>query len=198
MKSKRLGFALTGSFCTIPQIFPQIELLAREYASVTPIISPKVGTIDTRFGTAQSVIEKLESITGNAVINSIISAEPIGPTHMFDCLIIAPTTGNTLAKLACGIADTTVTMATKSHLRNSRPLVLAISTNDGLSTNAKNIGTLLARKHVYFVPFGQDDAESKPHSLISNMSLLPQTIASSLAGVQLQPLLHAHITPQIQ
>ncbi len=189
--SKRitLGFALTGSYCTFSKIFSQLEHLIQEGYHIIPIFSENVSTTDSRFGTFRENIETIEKITGNQVISTIQGAEPIGPKKLLDLLVIAPCTGNTIAKLANGIADTTVTLAAKSHLRNGRPVVLAVSTNDGLGGNAKNIGTLLARKHFYLVPFGQDDYTEKPNSLVADFSKLSQTIELALQSKQLQPVL---------
>lgn len=183
-----VGFAFTGSFCTYSKVFPILELLSRDY-QVTPIFSQAASTTDSRFGLARDHIREAEELCGREAIHTIPQAEPIGPKKLFDILVIAPCTGNTLAKLACGIADGPVTMAAKSHLRNGRPILLAPSTNDGLGAAAENIGRLLARKHVYFVPFGQDDPEEKPTSLVSDFSQLPQALAAALEGRQLQPVL---------
>ena len=183
-----IGFAMCGSFCTYSQIFPMLELLSRDY-SITPIFSYSAGTIDSRFGGAQEHLHKAEEICGTKVLCSIDAVEPIGPKKLLDALIIAPCTGNTLAKLAHSIADTPVTMAVKSHLRNGRPVIVAISTNDALAGAAENIGKLLARKHYYFVPFGQDDAAKKPTSIVADFSKIPQTLELALAGQQIQPIL---------
>ena len=183
-----IGFALTGSFCTYSQIFPMLELLTRDY-NVTPILSANACTIDSRFGTAREHIQTVEEICGTAALHTIEAVEPIGPKKFFDALIIAPCTGNTLAKLAHSIADTPVTMAAKSHLRNGLPVVVAVSTNDGLAGAAENIGKLLARKHYYFVPFGQDDALKKPTSLVADFTRIPQTLEAALEGRQVQPVL---------
>lgn len=184
-----LGFALTGSYCTFQKVLPQIEHLVHLGYRVIPILSEKTAVTDTRFGTAEQIIHTIEAITGETVITAIPDAEPIGPKKKLDLLLIAPCTGNTIAKLATGIADSTVTLAAKSHLRNNRPVVLAVSTNDGLGANAKNIGTLLARKHIYLVPFGQDSCIEKENSLVAHFSMIPDTVAAALAGKQLQPLL---------
>ena len=183
-----IGFALTGSFCTYSQVFPMMELLSRDYA-VTPILSNAACTIDSRFGSAAEHIQQAAEICGCPPLHTIEAVEPIGPKKLFDALIIAPCTGNTLAKLAHSIADTPVTMAAKSHLRNGRPVVVAVSTNDGLAGAAENIGKLLARKHYYFVPFGQDDAAKKPTSLVADFTLIPQTLEAALEGRQIQPIL---------
>ena len=184
----RIGFALCGSFCTYSDIFPVMELLARDY-QITPIFSQSAYTVDSRFGTATEHIQAAEEICGNPILHTIAQVEPIGPKQMLDALIVAPCTGNTLAKLAHSIADTPVTMAAKSHLRNGRPVVVAVSTNDGLAGAAENIGKLLSRKHYYFVPFGQDDPIRKPTSLIADFSQIPQTLELALEGKQIQPIL---------
>lgn len=183
-----VGFAFTGSFCTYSKVFPILELLSRDY-QVTPIFSQAAYTTDSRFGLAQDHIREAEELCGQQIIHTIPQTEPIGPQKLFDILVIAPCTGNTLAKLASGIADGPVTMAAKSHLRNGRPILLAPSTNDGLGAAAENIGKLLARKHIYFVPFGQDDPSEKPTSLVADFSRLPQALAAALEGRQLQPVL---------
>ena len=183
-----IGFALCGSFCTYHQVFPVMELLARDY-QVTPIFSQAAYTTDSRFGTAEEHIQTAEEICGCRSLHTVSQAEPIGPKRLFDALVIAPCTGNTLAKLAHSIADGPVTMAAKSHLRNGRPVIIAVSTNDGLAGAAENIGKLLARKHYYFVPFGQDDPGNKPTSLIADFTRIPQTLVAALEGRQLQPIL---------
>lgn len=187
----RIGFALTGSFCTFASILPVVEMLATRGCEITPILSANAGTLDTKFGKATDWRSRLHEITGRNCIDSIPEAEPIGPQKMFDVLVVAPCTGNTLAKLAHGITDTTVTMAVKSHLRGEKPVVLAVSTNDALSGSAANLGTLLNRKHYYFVPLRQDAPYAKPRSLVADMSLLPDTIGAALDDRQLQPLLLA-------
>jgi dipicolinate synthase subunit B len=183
-----IGFAMCGSFCTYQEIFPVMELLCRDY-TVTPIFSHAASTIDTRFGTATEHMQTAAELCGSTPLRSIAEVEPIGPQKLFDALVIAPCTGNTLAKLAHSIADTPVTMAAKSHLRNGRPILIAVSTNDGLAGAAENIGKLLARKHFYFVPFGQDDAKKKPTSLIADFNQIPQTLELALEGKQIQPIL---------
>lgn len=183
-----IGFAMCGSFCTYSAVFPVMELLARDY-QVIPIFSCSANSIDSRFGTAREHTQQAAEICGCSPLTTISQAEPIGPRKLLDALIIAPCTGNTLAKLSHGIADTPVTMAAKSHLRNARPVIVAVSTNDGLAAAAENIGRLLARKHYYFVPFGQDDPRSKPASLIADFTRIPQTLDAALDGKQLQPLL---------
>ena len=183
-----IGFALCGSFCTYSQVFPVMELLARDYR-LTPIFSHASATVESRFGTAAEHLVLATEICGVPPLTTIPDAEPIGPKKLFDALIVAPCTGNTLAKLAHSIADGPVTMAVKSHLRNGRPVILAVSTNDALGGAAENIGKLLARKHFYFVPFGQDDPYNKPTSMVADFSRIPETLQSALEGKQLQPLL---------
>lgn len=184
-----IGFAMTGSYCTFKKVFPQIEALVNNGYNVIPIVSDNVLSTDTRFGSADDHLNKLFELTNNQVISSIPMAEPIGPKKLLDLLVIAPCTGNTIAKLANGIADTTVTLATKSHLRNHRPVVIAVSTNDGLGANASNIGTLLARKHIYMVPFGQDDCKEKENSLVAHFDQILPTIEFALKKKQIQPVL---------
>lgn len=183
-----IGFALCGSFCTYSQVFPILELLARDY-TVTPILSAAAWSTDTRFGKASDHIQTLTELCGRPPLHTLPEVEPIGPKGLLDALVIAPCTGNTLGKLANGISDGPVTMAAKSHLRNGRPVLLAISTNDALSGSAENIGRLLARKHIYFVPFGQDDPFGKPASMVADFSRIPQALEAALDGRQLQPLL---------
>lgn len=183
-----IGFAMCGSFCTYSEVFPVMELLTRDYR-IIPILSAAASGIDSRFGSAREHIQQSGDICGCSPLTTIAQVEPIGPKKLLDALIIAPCTGNTLAKLSHGIADTPVTMVAKSHLRNGRPVIVAISTNDGLAAAAENIGRLLARKHYYFVPFGQDDAWKKPASLIADFSRIPQTLEAALEGKQLQPML---------
>jgi len=185
----RIGFALTGSHCTLHEITGVMKDLIDQGADVTPIISLAVDNMDTRFGAAEEWKKVLRETTRKEPIHTIPEAEPIGPKKMFDCLLIAPCTGNTLAKLANGITDSPVLMAAKAHLRNQRPLVLAISTNDGLGLNARNIGSLLVTKNVFFVPFGQDNPEAKANSLVAHMDKIPATILAALEGRQIQPVL---------
>ena len=189
MKDIRVGFALCGSFCTHRQVLSELEKLCGQYRQITPILSETCRRTDTRFGTAADLVAAVERLTGRAVIDSIPAAEPIGPKALLDVLVIAPCTGNTLARLAGGVTDTAVTMAAKAHLRNSRPVVIAMATNDGLSAAARNIGELLARKNYYFVPFGQDDPEKKPASLVADFAQVADAAQAALEGRQLQPLL---------
>ena len=184
----KIGFALCGSFCTYAQVFPVMKLLARDY-DVTPIFSTAAATIDSRFGTAKDHIAQAAEICGQVPLLTIPQVEPIGPKKLFDALVIAPCTGNTLGKLAHSIADGPVTMAAKSHLRNGRPVILAVSSNDALGGSAENIGKLLARKHYYFVPFGQDDPLEKPTSMVADFNRIPETLQAALDGKQLQPIL---------
>ncbi len=183
-----IGFALCGSFCTFSQVFPIMEELAKNH-NVIPIFSSVSYTTDTRFGTAREHIERATAICGKAPLHTIPQVEPIGPKKMLDALVIAPCTGNTLAKLAHSIADTPVTMAAKSHLRNGSPILVAVSTNDALAGAAENIGKLLARKHYYFVPFRQDDPEKKPTSMVADFTKIPPALDAALEGRQLQPIL---------
>ncbi|MDR3587195.1 MAG: dipicolinate synthase subunit B [Desulfosporosinus sp.] len=185
----KIGFAITGSHCTIQEVIKVMKHLVDQGADVTPIISYSVESMDTRFGKAEDWKQQLREITNRESIHTIPDAEPVGPKKMFDCLVIAPCTGNTLAKLANGITDTPVLMASKSHLRNQSPLVLAISTNDGLGLNARNLGTLLITKNIYLVPFGQDNPQVKANSLVAHMDKVPETILMACAGKQIQPVL---------
>jgi len=188
MPKTRLGLALCGSYCTFDKILPIAESLSEKF-DLTVIMSENAVETDTRYGCAENIKKRLSEITGKDVICTISGAEPVGPMKLFDAIAVAPCTGNTLAKLAGGIADTAVTMACKAHLRNGRPIVIAISTNDALATNAKNIGELLNRKNIYFVPFGQDDPQGKPTSMIADLTLLADTVEASIEGRQIQPVI---------
>ena len=183
-----IGFAMCGSFCTFSKVFPVMEQLAQTH-KVFPILSNASQTVDSRFGEAASFTAFAERICNRSVIRTIQDAEPIGPKKLLDALVIAPCTGNTLAKLAHGIADGPVTMAAKSHLRNGRPVIIAVSSNDALGAAAENIGRLLARKHYYFVPFRQDDPMNKPTSMVADFTLIPDTLSAALEGKQIQPIL---------
>lgn len=185
----RVGFALTGSHCNLAAVMPALENLVSRGADVFPILSEAVATTDTKFGQASEWTEQVRSLTGRSPILTIPGAEPIGPQALLDALVICPCTGNTLAKLANAITDGVVPMAAKAHLRNGRPVVLAVSTNDGLGLNAKNLGLLLAVKNVYFVPFGQDNPEAKPNSIIADFGQVAATVEAALEGRQIQPLL---------
>ena len=204
LKGKTIGFALTGSFCTYKKVIPEIKKLREMDANIIPIMSEISFETDTRFGKISDFKEEIESIcenkiksitlfiitdTNNKIISSIREAEPIGPKKLLDILLIAPCTGNTISKIANGIADSTVTLSVKSHLRNLRPVVLAVSTNDGLGGNAGHIGILLNRKNIFFVPYGQDDYMEKPNSLVADMSLIPDTLISALCNTPIEPLL---------
>lgn len=184
----RVGFAVCGSFCTFAKVFEELEELVSLGCEVTPIMSQNAYTLDTRFGTAQQNAARLYEITGKTVLHELTTTEPVGPKKMFDVLVVAPCTGNTLAKLALGITDGPVCMAVKSHLRNQRPVVIAVSTNDALSGSAKNIGTLRNYKNFYFVPMLQDDCLTKPFSMIADFPRIPQTILEALDGRQIQPV----------
>ena len=185
---KRLGLALCGSYCSYDKLFDAAAELRKEFELV-PIMSETAASTDSRFGSAEDNIRRLTELCGRSVITSIVDAEPLGPVSPLDALLIAPCTGNTLARLAHGMTDSAVTMAAKAHLRNARPLILAISTNDGLSGSAENIARLLNRKSVYFVPFGQDDCIKKPNSLQSDFSRMADAVRAALEAKQLQPVL---------
>ncbi|ANE47587.1 dipicolinate synthase subunit B [Paenibacillus swuensis] len=186
---KTVGYALSGSHCTFAEVMPQIKRFIDAGASVVPIVSQTILTTDTRFGSSESWQKQLKDITGNDIISTIVDAEPLGPSKLLDVMVIAPCTGNTTSKLANAMTDGPVLMAAKAQLRNQRPLVLAISTNDGLGFNAANIAKLLVAKNVYFVPYGQDAPIQKPNSLVARMQLIMETCEAALAGKQLQPLI---------
>lgn len=183
-----IGFALCGSFCTYTKVFPVMEMLALHH-NVIPIFSAVSASTDSRFGKGADFVRQAEKITGNTPLLTLEEVEPIGPRRLLDVLVIAPCTGNTLAKLSHAVADGPVTMAAKSHLRNGRPVVVAVSTNDGLAGAAENIGRLLGRKHYFFVPFGQDAPEEKPTSLVADFTQIPTVLESAIQGKQIQPLL---------
>ncbi len=189
MAEARIGFAVTGSFCTFAAVFPQMKLLVEKGYRVQPIFSPSAYETDTRFGRAQDWVAQAEAITGQPVIHTISQAEPIGPKKLLDLLIIAPCTGNTLGKLACGIYDTAPTLAVKSHRRNDGPVLIAVSTNDALAASAGSIGALMARKGVYFVPFEQDDCRGKPASCVADFGKILPAAEAALTGRQLQPVI---------
>ena len=184
----KIGFAFCGSFCNFNTVLDVYEQLSEKY-ELFPILSENAARYDTRFGKAEDFTERVERIAGRNAVKTIVEAEPLGPSNAMDVLVIAPCTGNTLAKLSKGITDGPVTMAAKSHLRNGKPVVLAIASNDGLSASAGNIAALLNRKHYYFVPFGQDNPESKPTSLIADFSKIEETVLAAMEGRQLQPVL---------
>ena len=179
---------MCGSYCTYEEVFGVIEKLCEEF-DVIPIMSENASVTDSRFGKAESFKQRLEELSGKKVVLGISSAEPIGPKKLLDVLVIAPCTGNTLAKMASGVTDTTVTMAAKAQLRNERPVVIALATNDGLAGNAANLGTMLARRNIYFVPFRQDDPDGKPRSLVADFSKITETVYAAVEGKQIQPIL---------
>ena len=184
-----VGFAFCGSFCTIGKCVDVLENLKETGVDIIPVMSENVYNTDNRFNKASELIEKVENICKNKVLHTITMTEPIGPKKLLDALIIAPCTGNTIAKIANGVTDSSVTMAAKAHLRNQRPLIIAVSTNDGLSNSAKNIGMLLNMRNVYFVPFGQDDPFNKRTSLVADMDKINETLKCALNGEQIQPIL---------
>ena len=184
-----IGFAICGSYCTFKTVFEEIEKLKNAGYNIIPIMSENAYSLDTRFGDAIHWQRRLKELTENQIIHTIPQAEPIGPKKLLDALVIAPCTGNTLAKLATGVTDTSVTLAAKAHLRNGRPLIIAPSTNDALSNAAKNIGALLNYKNVYFVPFGEDNYAGKPMSMVADFSLIQSTIEMAMNGKQLQPII---------
>ncbi len=189
MTQTRVGFAMTGSFCTFAQVFAQMESLVARGYDVTPILSYNAGREENRFFSPAQIHQRLEEITGKKPLTTLNEVEPIGPKKLLDIYVIAPATGNSLGKLANGVYDTPALLGAKSHLRNGRPLVLAVSTNDGLALSALNIGKLLAVDNVFFVPYGQDDPFAKPRSLVAHFDKIPETVAAALAGVQIQPML---------
>lgn len=184
-----IGFGITGSFCTHEKIKAEIRTLVELGANIIPIFSYQTLQTDTRFGKAEDFVREITEITGNEGIRTIAQAEPIGPKKMLDVMVIAPCTGNSLAKLQAGISDTPVLMAAKAHMRNYRPLVISISTNDALGMNFKNIGALMHMKNIYFVPFGQDNYKTKPSSMIAKTELIGETIVAAMEGRQLQPII---------
>lgn len=188
MSQIRAGFALCGSFCTFSKVIPEIKILLDNDIKVIPIMSETAYSTDTRFGTAESFREKIEDMCGEKIIHTLTAAEPIGPKKLLDILVIAPCTGNTIAKLANGITDTAVTLAAKAHLRNTRPLLIGVSTNDALAAAAKNIGLLMNAKNIYFVPMKQDDAKGKPNSIVADFTKLKDATFSALYGTQIQPV----------
>ena len=190
MEKETVGFALCGSFCTFKKVIPQMKKLVEEGYKVIPIMSQTAYTTDTRFGKAKEFNEEIEKICQNEIIHTISGAEPIGPKELLDILVVAPCTGNTLGKLANGISDTSVTLATKAHLRNGRPVIIAVSTNDALGSSAKNIGLLMNSKNIYFVPMEQDDYINKPNSIVADFKYIPDTVREVLVTkVQPQPIL---------
>ncbi|AKP47317.1 dipicolinate synthase subunit B [Bacillus smithii] len=189
LKGKRIGFGLTGSHCTYDEVFPELEKLTKTGAEVVPIVTYTVQNTSTRFGEGEEWVKKIEKVTGNKVINTIVEAEPLGPKKPLDCMIIAPMTGNSISKFANALTDSPVLMAAKATLRNQKPVVLGISTNDALGLNGVNIMRLMASKNIFFIPFGQDDPVQKPTSMVARMSLLQETVEKALEGKQLQPVI---------
>ena len=189
MRKERVGFAVCGSFCTHEDVLKALERLTKIYETVIPIVSETSAFTDTRFGSSDDLLDRLEELTGREALCDIPAVEPIGPKGLLDVLVIAPATGNTIAKLAAGITDTAVTMAAKAHLRNGRPVVIAMAGKDGWSAGARNMGELLVRKNYYFVAFGEDNAAQKPCSLIADFGKLPETVDAALRGEQIQPIL---------
>ncbi len=189
LAGKRVGFAITGSFCTFGLILPVIDQMVKAGAVVTPILSFNAAGLDTRFFAAEEFKRVLKQTTGAEIIDDLVRAEPIGPKKLLDLIIIAPCTGNTLAKLALGVTDTPVLLAAKAHLRNSSPVLIAVSTNDALSANAKNLGTLLNTRHIYFVPYRQDDSKKKCTSIVADMEMIIAAAESALDGRQIQPVM---------
>lgn len=189
LNGMRVGFAMTGSFCTFAKVLPQVKTLADMGCKITPIMSETAAATDTRFGSAEYFKNALSEITGAPLIHTVKDAEPIGPKKLLDILVIAPCTGNTLSKLANGITDSSVCMAAKAHLRNGRPLVIAVSTNDALGASARNIGQLMNAKNIYFVPFRQDDPLHKQTSMVADMERIAAAMETALDGKQLQPVI---------
>lgn len=189
-KGKRIGFAMTGSFCSFERCFRQAEALVSMGAQLIPIMSENAAGISSRFGTYEENTKRLADICGREVITDIAQAEPIGPQNMTDIMVVAPCTSNTAAKLTSGITDTAVTMAVKSHLRSGRPVVLAIASNDSLLASAKNIGELFNRKNYFFVPMLQDDIIKKPASLVAQFELIPDAVRAAFKGIQLRPIIY--------
>lgn len=189
LKDARIGFALTGSFCVIDKVLPQMKKMIVQKCRITPIFNDSVYNTDTRFFIAADLIDTVKNITGMMPLHTINEVEPIGPKNLLDLIVIAPCTGNTIAKMAAGIVDSPVLMAAKAVIRNNRPVVIAISTNDGLGNNAANIGELMVKKNIYFVPFGQDNPENKPNSLVADMTKIIDTCENALQKRQLQPVL---------
>lgn len=193
LRGKTVGVALTGSYCTFDKVFPEIERLLKEGANVYTIFSDRSQATDTRFGKAEDFLKKAKDLTGHEPVTTIVEAEKLGPNNVLDIIVIAPCTGNTLAKMATAITDSPVLMAAKGLLRNNKPVVVAVSTNDALSNNLKNIGLLINAKNIYFIPMGQDNYKGKPYSMVAHFDLLLPTLEEALEGRQLQPIM---LTPQ--
>lgn len=189
LQGKRIGFGLTGSHCTYDAVFPEIKRLVDGGAEVIPVVTYTVKNTETRFGSGEDWIERIEQVTGRKVIDSIVDAEPLGPKLPLDCMVIAPLTGNSMSKMANALTDSPVLMAAKATLRNRNPVVLGISTNDALGLNGVNLMRLMATKHIYFIPYGQDDPINKPNSMVAKMTLLQETVEEAINGRQLQPVI---------
>ncbi|MDO7486766.1 dipicolinate synthase subunit B [Peribacillus sp. NPDC096448] len=189
LKGKRIGFGLTGSHCTYDEVFPEIEKLVNEGAEVIPIVTSTVQNTETRFGKGEDWVERIEKLTGNHVVDTIVKAEPLGPKLPLDCMVIAPLTGNSMSKMANALTDSPVLMAAKATMRNHRPVVVAISTNDALGLNGVNLMRLMAAKDIYFVPYGQDNPTGKPSSMVARMSMIRDTIMAALEREQIQPVI---------
>ncbi|CAH0254815.1 dipicolinate synthase subunit B [Peribacillus sp. NPDC101481] len=189
LKGKRIGFGLTGSHCTYDEVFPEIEKLVNEGAEVIPIVTSTVQNTETRFGKGEDWVERIEKLTGNHVVDTIVKAEPLGPKLPLDCMVIAPLTGNSMSKMANALTDSPVLMAAKATMRNHRPVVVAISTNDALGLNGVNLMRLMAAKDIYFVPYGQDNPKGKPSSMVARMSMIRDTIIAALEREQIQPVI---------
>lgn len=189
LKGKRIGFGLTGSHCTYEEVYPEIEKLVNQGAEVIPIVTSTVKSTTTRFGKGADWVAKIEQLTDRKAIDSIVGAEPLGPKHPLDCMVVAPLTGSSMSKFANAQNDSPVLMAAKATLRNLKPVVLGISTNDALGLNGVNLMRLMATKNIFFIPFGQDNPEQKPNSMIAKMSYLPETVFAAMAGKQFQPVI---------
>ncbi|MGE7601740.1 dipicolinate synthase subunit B [Peribacillus sp. NPDC097675] len=189
LKGKRIGFGLTGSHCTYDSVFPEIEKLINEGAEVIPVVTSTVQNTETRFGNGEDWVARIEQLTGNQAVDTIVKAEPLGPKLPLDCMVIAPMTGNSMSKMANALTDSPVLMAAKATMRNHRPVVVAISTNDALGLNGINLMRLMAAKDIYFVPYGQDNPEGKPSSMVARMSLIRDTIVAAIDGEQIQPVI---------
>lgn len=188
LEGKRIGFGITGSHCTYEEVYPQIKSLLDEGADVIPVVSFTVKNTTTRFGKAGEWVDKIEELTGNKVIDSIVAAEPLGPKLPLDCMVIAPLTGNSMSRFANALTDSPVLMAAKATLRTHRPVVVGISTNDALGLNGVNLMRLMATKDIYFIPFGQDAPDKKPNSMVARMEALLDTVLAALEGKQYQPV----------
>jgi dipicolinate synthase subunit B len=189
LKGKKIGFGLTGSHCTYDAVFPEIEKLVNAGAEVLPVVTFTVKNTETRFGKGEDWVQRIEELTGNKIIDSIVKAEPLGPKIPLDCMVIAPLTGNSMSKFANAMTDSPVLMAAKATLRNQKPVVLGISTNDALGLNGVNLMRLMATKNIYMIPFGQDDPVKKPNSMVARMEMLSETIVEAMDGKQIQPVL---------